>query len=108
MALATDSYCLFKGLPGTGKTQTVTALIRLLYSMNKTVILTSHTHSAVDNVLKRLALFDVEFMRLGSINRIDSNLKKYSESFLTEDCKTTKELKDIYNKYRVFGVTGTV
>ncbi|XP_058462703.1 DNA replication ATP-dependent helicase/nuclease DNA2 isoform X2 [Malaya genurostris] len=104
-AIGTESFCLFKGLPGTGKTKTVIALIRLLVAMDKTVLVTSNTHSAVDNVLKRLIPHNIKFLRLGSISRIDSSLKECAEEILTENCSTTEELTAVYNSYKVVGVT---
>ena len=53
-ALACENYMLLKGLPGTGKTQTLVALVQLLILLNKTVLITCHTHSAVDNILVKL------------------------------------------------------
>lgn len=37
-----------------GKTQTIAALIELLVMLGENVLVTSQTHSAVDNVLIRL------------------------------------------------------
>lgn len=100
-ALTANEYLLLKGLPGTGKTQTLAALIRLLVLMEKSILITSHTHSAVDNVLMRLRKCDnqIKFMRLGSAKRIHSDLKDCSEEFYTSNCKTPDELAEIYNQF---------
>lgn len=98
-AIGTKSYCLFKGLPGTGKTQTVIALIRLLIAMDKSVLITSNTHSAVDNVLKRLLCYDVKFIRLGNVSRIDPAIAMFSEGTLTENCTTPEQLMNVYNSF---------
>jgi DNA replication ATP-dependent helicase Dna2 len=45
---------LIQGLPGTGKTATIAFITRLLVSRGKRVLLTSYTHSAVDNLLCKL------------------------------------------------------
>ncbi|KXJ71308.1 hypothetical protein RP20_CCG020869 [Aedes albopictus] len=104
-AVGTKSYCLFKGLPGTGKTQTVIALIRLLLVMNKSILITSNTHSAVDNVLLRLLPYGIKFMRLGSTSRINPGLAEYSEKQLTENCSTPEELAAVYSSHQIVGVT---
>ncbi|XP_055625304.1 DNA replication ATP-dependent helicase/nuclease DNA2-like [Toxorhynchites rutilus septentrionalis] len=104
-AIGTKSYCLFKGLPGTGKTQTVIALIRLLVAMDNSVLITSNTHSAVDNILKRLMFHNVRFIRLGNVSRIDPAIKQFSEQTLTENCTTPEELTAIYNSFKIVGVT---
>lgn len=100
-ALTANEYLLLKGLPGTGKTQTLAALIRLLVMMNKSVLITSHTHSAVDNVLLRLLKSDsdIKFLRLGSSKRIRDELKEHSENFFTQKCQSPDELTAIYEKF---------
>jgi DNA replication ATP-dependent helicase Dna2 len=47
-------YSLIHGLPGTGKTSVIAFIIRLLVAHGKRVLITSYTHSAVDNVLLKL------------------------------------------------------
>lgn len=49
--LMANDYVLIKGYPGSGKTTAIVALIRLIVALGKTVLLTSYTHAAVDNVL---------------------------------------------------------
>lgn len=100
-ALTVNEYLLLRGLPGTGKTQTLTAIIRLHVMMGKSVLITSHTNSAVDNVLMRLMKSDpsMKFMRLGSVSRMKPEVIEFSESRLTADCRTAEELNAVYNSY---------
>lgn len=100
-ALTANEYLLLKGLPGTGKTQTLVALIQLLVLMEKSVLITSHTHSAVDNLLMRLRKCDnqIKFMRLGSMHRVHPDLRDCSEEFHTSNCKSPDELADIYKQF---------
>lgn len=100
-ALTVNEYLLIKGLPGTGKTQTLAALIRLLVLAKKSVLVTSHTHSAVDNVLVRLMKSDpsLKFLRLGSSKRIRADLKEHTEEFYTQNCKSTADLTTIYEQF---------
>lgn len=100
-ALTANEYLLLKGLPGTGKTQTLSALIRLFVLMNKSVLITSHTHSAVDNLLLRLRKCDdqIEFMRLGSTKRIHPDLRDRSEETYTVNCTTPDQLTQVYNQF---------
>ncbi|XP_017012986.2 DNA replication ATP-dependent helicase/nuclease DNA2 [Drosophila takahashii] len=104
-ALTTSSHLLIKGLPGTGKTQTLVSLIRLLHLLGKTILITAQTHSAVDNLLLRLLPFDLPMMRLGSSSRIHSQLEGISEERLTRDCKTLEELEKCLEKPSIVGVT---
>lgn len=100
-ALTANEYLLLKGLPGTGKTQTLAALIQLLVLMEKSILITSHTHSAVDNVLLRLRKCDdkIKFMRLGSVKRIRPELCDSSEEHYASNCKTPDELAEIYSQF---------
>lgn len=104
-ALATERYMLIKGLPGTGKTKTISAIIRLFVLCGKSVLVTSHTNSAVDNVLEKLKAFKIQFMRLGNDKKIMPSLLEFSESHLTRNCKTPEELDQVYNNCKVVGVT---
>lgn len=104
-ALLCDNYMLIKGLPGTGKTQTLVALIQLLMVMNKSVLITSHTNSAVDNILLRLKERGIKFMRLGSAARIHQSLREYQESSLVAKCRTVDELEEVYSHQQIVAVT---
>eukprot|EP00977_Amphora_coffeiformis_P004632 scaffold1000_cov166-Amphora_coffeaeformis.AAC.22 len=53
-AMKAKDYTLIQGLPGTGKTSTISFLVRLLVAHGKRVLVTSYTHSAVDNLLLKL------------------------------------------------------
>ncbi|XP_033169254.1 DNA replication ATP-dependent helicase/nuclease DNA2 [Drosophila mauritiana] len=104
-ALTTSSHMLIKGLPGTGKTQTLVALVRLLHLLGKSVLITAQTHSAVDNLLMRLLPFELPMMRLGSSSRIHKQLEEISEDRLTKDCKTVEELEKALARPSIVGVT---
>ncbi|CEH14909.1 dna replication helicase dna2 [Ceraceosorus bombacis] len=84
--LRAQDYALLVGMPGTGKTTTISELIRLLVSRGKTVLLASYTHSAVDTICKKLirsnsadeeATSSVDLLRLGDKSRIDSAIHPY-------------------------------
>lgn len=104
-ALTCENYMLIKGLPGTGKTQTLIQLIQLLLILNKTILITSHTNSAVDNILLRLVERGIKFMRLGSASRTHHALSSYLESSLIADCKTVDDLEKVYKQYQIVAVT---
>ena len=66
LALAAKDYALIAGLPGAGKSATLAALVRAFVDVGKSVLITSHTHGAVDNVLARLPGVGVEdYVRVG-------------------------------------------
>ncbi|XP_055678410.1 DNA replication ATP-dependent helicase/nuclease DNA2 [Lutzomyia longipalpis] len=98
-------YMLLEGLPGTGKTQTIVAIVRYYHCKGKSVLITSHTNAAVDNFLVRLIPYGVKFMRLGSTSRISPELRDYTEASLTQNCTTLDDLNEIYEQCSVVGVT---
>ena len=75
-ALAAHHYALILGMPGTGKTTTISCLVRVLVASGKSVLLTSYTHTAVDNIL--LKLKQVTYVRLCSQH---SSVNKSSFTF---------------------------
>lgn len=81
-----------------GKTATVVALIELLVELKQSILITSHTHSAVDNVCLRLKQQGINVLRLGSEARIHPELKELSEYAATQNCGSPEELEEIYNK----------
>ena len=70
--LSAQDYVCLHGMPGTGKSTTVVFLVRVLAALGKTVLLTSYTHAAVDNLLKKLQGHGVPFARFGKLESIDS------------------------------------
>lgn len=53
-ASTTLDYLLIQGMPGTGKTTTLAALVRVLTRQGHSILLTSYTNAAVDNLLLKL------------------------------------------------------
>lgn len=99
-ALVCKDYCLVKGLPGTGKTSLIVAFIRLAVLLGKTILLTSYTHSAVDNVLLKLAELQgedrVDFLRIGREHRTHPSILPYSAEIKSRDCRTVEDLERLY------------
>ena len=69
--LNAEDYALILGMPGTGKTTVITALIKALVDLGKTVFLTSYTHSAVDTILLKLKdTADFGILRVGNMDKV--------------------------------------
>lgn len=93
------NYMLIKGYAGTGKTETIVAIINAFYKQGKSVIITSHTHSAIDNILLRLKKMKLKFLRIGKMSRVMTEIKEFSEPFLTKDCKSPSDFESTYSMY---------
>ncbi|XP_050408046.1 DNA replication ATP-dependent helicase/nuclease DNA2 [Patella vulgata] len=94
--LMSKDYVLVKGFPGTGKTSTIVALVKILRSLGQTVLLTSYTHSAVDNILHKLKQDGLPFLRLGRLARIHPNIHDHSAEVLTSKITSVGELRRFY------------
>ena len=93
------------GPPGTGKTETITALIDRYYSLGKRVLLISNTNQAVDQVLLKMCdkisklpegesvLNSGKFIRMGKIKKEELDTK-YGE-FLNLDSIVEKKSKEL-------------
>ncbi|MEE6488178.1 hypothetical protein FKM82_015150 [Ascaphus truei] len=105
--LLSKDYTLIVGMPGTGKTTTVCTLVRILYACGFSVLLTSYTHSAVDNILLKLQKFQVGFLRLGRTQKIHPDVQKFSEEEIcqTKSIKTLSGLGELYNSQPVVATT---
>lgn len=104
-SLTCKNYLLIKGLPGTGKTQTISALVRLLVLHGQSVLITAHTHSAVDNLLLRIKPHGVPFLRLGSPSRVHSDIAQYCESVVIDHVSSPEEIAKKLNSFPVVACT---
>ncbi|XP_010730652.3 DNA replication ATP-dependent helicase/nuclease DNA2 isoform X3 [Larimichthys crocea] len=104
--LLSKDYTLIVGMPGTGKTTTICTLVRILHACGFSVLLTSYTHSAVDNILLKLKCFRVGFLRLGQGQKVHPDILPYTEESLRKKgVHTLSELEQLYNKELVVGTT---
>ncbi|KAL1116792.1 hypothetical protein AAG570_005264 [Ranatra chinensis] len=87
------------------KTSTIAALIELLTALGQTVLVTSYTHSALDNILLGL-VGRVDFVRLGSSGRVHPDILPYAEETLLRDGGgSVEDLKKLYENKAVVGAT---
>ncbi|KAK0443455.1 AAA domain-containing protein [Armillaria borealis] len=73
--LSAEDYALILGMPGTGKTTIIVSIIKTVVAMGKTVLLTSYTHSAVDNILLKLKDADFSILRLGNTDKVHPEIR---------------------------------
>ncbi|EEB95383.1 hypothetical protein MPER_05657, partial [Moniliophthora perniciosa FA553] len=79
--LRARDYALILGMPGTGKTTVIAAVIKTLVEMGKTVLLTSYTHSAVDTILMKLKDgSEFGILRLGNVDKVHPDVRRFTLS----------------------------
>ena len=87
--MSAQDYALVLGMPGTGKTTTIAHIIRALVSQGKSVLLTSYTHTAVDNILLKLKDDTIPILRLGANAKIHPDVQEFAT--LATSTKTSFE-----------------
>ncbi|XP_037589136.1 DNA replication ATP-dependent helicase/nuclease DNA2 isoform X2 [Cebus imitator] len=105
--LLSKDYTLIVGMPGTGKTTTICTLVRILYACGFSVLLTSYTHSAVDNILLKLAKFKIGFLRLGQTQKVHPAIQKFTEQEIckSKSIKSLALLEELYNSQLIVATT---
>ena len=77
--MCAKDYALILGMPGTGKTTTIAHIIRALAAQGKSVLLTSYTHTAVDNILLKIRKDNIGIFRLGAVAKVHPEVQEFAE-----------------------------
>jgi DNA replication ATP-dependent helicase Dna2 len=77
--MSAKDYALVLGMPGTGKTTTIAHIIRTLVAKGKSVLLTSYTHTAVDNILLKIRDDKIGILRLGAAAKIHPEVREFAD-----------------------------
>ncbi len=72
--LANPDVAVIHGPPGTGKTTTLVAAIRLLCARESTVLVTAPSNTAADLLTERLADVGLNVVRIGNVSRVDEHI----------------------------------
>lgn len=102
--MSSEDYALVLGMPGTGKTTTIAHIIRALVSQGKSVLLTSHTHTAVDNILLKLKEDKMKILRLGAPAKIHPGVQDFA-ILAGHPMSTFEEIKDAWHNTPVVATT---
>ncbi|SMN20754.1 similar to Saccharomyces cerevisiae YHR164C DNA2 Tripartite DNA replication factor with single-stranded DNA-dependent ATPase, ATP-dependent nuclease, and helicase activities [Maudiozyma saulgeensis] len=103
LCLRAEDYALILGMPGTGKTTLIAEIIKILVKNGKKILLTSYTHSAVDNILLKLTDADIKTIRLGSERKIHPETRKYMVDYTL--AKSYNEFLSIINETSLVATT---
>ena len=95
--MSAKDYALVLGMPGTGKTTTIAHIIRALVSQGKSVLLTSYTHTAVDNILLKLRNDKIGIFRLGATAKVHPEVREFAD-LAGKQIKTVEEIRTYYNR----------
>ncbi|CAN1834714.1 DNA replication ATP-dependent helicase/nuclease JHS1 [Linum perenne] len=98
--LAAKDYALVLGMPGTGKTSTVVHAVKAFLLRGSSVLLTSYTNSAIDNLLIKLKHQGIDFLRIGRQGAVHEEIRDCC-------CAETdlESIKQRLDEVRVVGVT---
>ncbi|KAJ5448994.1 hypothetical protein N7445_003815 [Penicillium cf. griseofulvum] len=102
--MSAKDYALILGMPGTGKTTTIAHIIRALVAQGKSVLLTSYTHTAVDNILLKIRDDNIRVLRIGATAKIHPDVQEFADLAAVPK-STIEELKDSYEKPQVVATT---
>ena len=101
--MSARDYALVLGMPGTGKTTTIAHIIRALVAQGKSVLLTSYTHTAVDNILLKIRDDNMRILRIGAPAKVHPDVQQFVD--LAAIPKTIEELKGQYEESQVVATT---
>ena len=102
--MSAKDYALVLGMPGTGKTTTIAHIIRALVLQGKSVLLTSYTHTAVDNILLKIRDDKIRILRLGAPTKVHPEVKNFAD-LAGVPKKSIAELEDVYANSKVVATT---
>ncbi|KAF9895416.1 Tripartite DNA replication factor [Aspergillus nanangensis] len=102
--MSARDYALVLGMPGTGKTTTIAHIIRALVLQGKSVLLTSYTHTAVDNILLKIREDNIRILRVGAATKIHPEVQEFADLAATPK-QTMEELKAAYEDSQVVATT---
>jgi DNA replication ATP-dependent helicase Dna2 len=98
-------YVLLLGMPGTGKTTTLAALIKWAVDSGQTVLIASYTHTAVDNLCLKLVDTGVGFIRIGRSESMHEDIQPYSLEAILGRAQSVSDVAGAIEECRVFSLT---
>ncbi|QDZ18155.1 DNA replication ATP-dependent helicase Dna2 [Chloropicon primus] len=100
-----EDYALVLGTPGSGKSTVIVQIIKLLLAKGKSILVTSHTNNAVDNILMRLVEEDVDFVRIGNAKSVANQVKPYMVGGERKQIENFDAYAQLMDEAKVVGCT---
>ncbi|TQE09067.1 hypothetical protein C1H46_005450 [Malus baccata] len=101
--LTAKDYALILGMPGTGKTSTMVHAVKALLIRGSSILLTSYTNSAVDNLLVKLKAEDIDFIRIGRHEAVHEEIRGHC--FSEMNIQNVEGIELILDQVKVVAVT---
>ncbi|GAB4842207.1 hypothetical protein Ancab_012165, partial [Ancistrocladus abbreviatus] len=101
--LTVKDYALILGMPGMGKTSTMVYAVKALLLRGASILLTSYTNTAVDNLLIKLKAEGIDFARIGRSEVVHKEVHEHCISAL--DIHSVEEIKMRLDLVKVVAVT---
>ncbi|KAK3994607.1 hypothetical protein QBC44DRAFT_391344 [Cladorrhinum sp. PSN332] len=102
--MSAKDYALVLGMPGTGKTTTIAHIIRALVGQGKSLLLTSYTHTAVDNILLKLKHDEIPILRLGAPAKVHPEVQDFV-TLASQPMSSPDEIQRAWHKTPVVATT---
>ena len=103
--LMSRRYSLLRGMPGSGKTTTIVAMVRLMALLGQSVLVVAYTNSAVDTILTKLVAAGQAVLRLGRKERVRPGLWGATAEEVGRGAASPEELRERYSAHMVVGAT---
>ncbi|SMG09388.1 DNA helicase, putative [Marivirga sericea] len=100
-AFASNDIFLIHGPPGTGKTTTLSYLIKSFFESGKKILVTAPSNTAVDNILEKLQALKIPSTRIGNPVRMDEDLLNLSLDVQLQDHPDYQQANGIWNKIQI-------
>ncbi|XP_052303207.1 DNA replication ATP-dependent helicase/nuclease JHS1 isoform X5 [Populus trichocarpa] len=101
--LTAKDYALILGMPGTGKTSTLVHAVKAMLMRGASILLTSYTNSAIDNLLIKLKAQGIDFLRIGRHEVVHEEVRANCVSAM--DVHSVEDIKLRLEQVKVVAVT---